>query len=144
MTDETGSNDDPKSHALNKHSLLLIPQDATAWDHTPHTTGTGVAGATGAYFLVYCKIWNVSGAVGGADLPLWATKDGDTYKTKAVAIPVQISWKPGKKYIYTFKFGSNTTGGFDPATGEDVLIPISFNVTVDDFVEVTDKTINME
>lgn len=147
LTDETGSNTtDPKSHAIHKHSLLLIPQDANAWVHAPHSaTGTGVAGATGAYFLVYCRIWNVSGVEGGAgaDLPIWATKEGDTYKTKAVAIPVQISWKPGKKYIYTFKFGSNTTGGYDPETGVDVLIPISFDVKVDDFVEVTDTPVWM-
>ena len=139
LTEETTTDD--KTGRDFEHSLLLLPQTTAAWAHTPGTTDTGVdkeGAATGAYFLVYCKIWNVSGLAGGADLQLW----GDT-NTKAVAIPVSIDWKPGRKYIYTFNFGSNTTGGFDPTTGEDVLIPISFDVTVDDFVNVTDTPVWM-
>lgn len=121
------------------HTLMLLPQETAAWSHTAGTTGTGVEGATGAYFLVYCKIWNVSGATPTNEVQLW----GDT-KTKAVAIPVTINWKPGRKYIYTFTFGKATTGGFDPTTGEDVLIPISFDVKVDDFFDVTDTPVAME
>lgn len=139
LTEETTTDD--KTGRDFEHSLLLLPQTTAAWAHTPGTTDTGVdkeGAATGAYFLVYCKIWNVSGLAGGADLQLW----GDT-NTKAVAIPVSIDWKPGRKYIYTFNFGSNTTGGFDPTTGEDVLIPISFDVTVDDFVNVENHEIGM-
>lgn len=132
LTEETTTDD--KTGRDFEHSLLLLPQETAAWSHTAGTTGTGVdaAGATGAYFLVYCKIWNVS--ANGNELLLWDNAGA----TKAVAIPVAINWLPGRKYIYTFNFGSKTTGGFDPETGEDVLIPISFNVTVDDFVNVTD------
>lgn len=152
LTEETTTETGHKTTRDFGHSLLLLPQKTTAWSHTPGTTDTGVdkeGAATGAYFLVYCKIWNVSGATSnGADLLLWGNKvtgEGEsvTYTTKAVAIPVTINWLPGRKYIYTFKFGSNTTGGFDPDNGQDVLIPISFDVKVDDFVNVTDTPVWM-
>lgn len=139
LTEET-TTDDKTGRDFQK-SLLLLPQVTPAWSHTPGTTDTGVdkeGAATGAYFLVYCKIWNVSALAGGADLQLWGND-----ATAAVAIPVAINWLPGRKYIYTFNFGSNTTGGFDPETGEDVLIPISFDVKVDDFVNVTDTPVWM-
>ncbi len=144
LTGETTTDD--KTDRDFQKSLLLLPQETAAWSHTPGSAaGTGVndpispaTKATGAYFLVYCKIWNVSALAGGADLQLWGN---DAYA--AVAIPVTINWLPGRKYIYTFNFGSQTTGGFDPETGKDVLIPISFDVKVDDFVNVTDTPVWM-
>ena len=72
-----------------------------------------------------------------------------TDEYREVAIPVaNITWKQGKKYVYTFIFGEG--GGYVPPTDEDdtenpdpdddepqpgdpVLVPISFEVTVDDF-----------
>lgn len=135
LTNETGTND-PDVHPIVANSLLLIPQSTTPWDKTAITSGTG----TGSYFKVWCKIWNVSGAEGGADLLLWGT-DADT--TKPVYIPFTANWEPGKKYIYTFNFGTTTTGGYEP-DGDPVLIPISFNVTVDDFADVTNKDIDMK
>lgn len=144
LTEETRTEDGHKTTRDFKHSLLLLPQETAAWSHTAGTTGTGVdtpvspaTTATGAYFLVHCKIWNVSES--DNELLLW----GSDAATEAVAIPVAINWLPGRKYIYTFNFGSKTTGGFVPGTGEDVLIPISFDVTVDDFVNVTDTPVWM-
>lgn len=50
-------------------------------------------------------------------------------------------WKQGKRYVYTLIFGEG--GGFNPDPDPDpenpdpepVLVPITFNVTVDNFVE---------
>ena len=49
-------------------------------------------------------------------------------------------WKQGKRYVYTLIFGEG--GGFNPENPdpenpdpEPVLVPITFDVTVDDFVE---------
>lgn len=49
-------------------------------------------------------------------------------------------WKQGKRYVYTLIFGEG--GGFDPENPdpenpdpEPVLVPITFDVTVDNFVE---------
>lgn len=142
LTDEETAHNAGDSRKFS-HTLMLLPQHTAKWVHTAGTTGTGVETApnnTGAYFLVYCKIWNVSGATPTDEVLLWGNDD-DT--TKAVAIPVKIDWEPGRKYIYTFTFGKSTTGGFDPTTGQDVLIPISFDVTVDDFFDVTDTPVAM-
>lgn len=116
-------------------SLLLVPQTTNAWNRATETAPTA---STGSYFKVYCRIKNVSGAANGADLYLW----GSAGATEAVYIPVAAAWEPGKKYIYTFNFGGDTTGGYDEE-GDPVLIPISFNITVDDFVKV-DNNVDMK
>lgn len=152
LTDEVGVNESGNqgeegyvaaSHPLVKHSLLLIPQTTTKWARTEaDKKDPDAEGQTGSYFKVWCKIWNVSGVDGGAgaDLLLWGT---DANTTKPVYIPIGAAWEPGKKYIYTFKFGSNTTGGYDDK-GDPVLIPISFTVSVDDFAEVTETGVPMD
>lgn len=130
LTDDVLTTDD---HNKFERSLLLIPQKTTAWNKTGKP-----AAQTGSYFRVWCRIKNVSGAVDGADLYLW----GSDAATVAVNIPFDANWEPGKKYIYTFSFDGNTTGGYDE-NGDPVLIPISFKVTVDDFVKV-DKNVDMK
>ena len=124
---------------FNKNALLLLPQTSTPWD--PVTTpAPGLAGnaSNGSYFLVNCAIYNVAGDV------------FDEEEDEQAAIPVAINWEQGKKYIYTFIFGEG--GGYDPddPDPEDpdkpdpVLIPITFEVTVDDFVEVPAQDIDMD
>ena len=125
----------------NDGALLLMPQTITGWDISGENGQSG-AEDRGAYFLVSCKIYNVSG---NDEVLLWPTTD----EYREVAIPVaDITWQQGKKYIYTFIFGEG--GGYVPPTDEDdtenpdpdddepqpgdpVLVPISFEVTVDDF-----------
>ena len=130
----TSTNDAGKEFSSN--AMLLLPQTTTAW---APAAGNGIPGAatqTGTYFLVDCKICNVSDASKGyqagyeGDVCLWDDN---------VAIPAAFNWKEGKKYKYTFVFG-NEDGGYDPVPpGKDpdpVLTPITFEVTVDDFVYV--------
>ena len=132
---------------FNKNALLLLPQTSTAWD--PETTpAPGFVGnaENGSYFLVNCAIYNVAGdKFVPEDTPLWGT----TNAHKQAAIPVAINWEQGKKYIYTFIFGEG--GGYDPEDPDPedpdkpdpVLIPITFEVTVDDFVEVPATDVEM-
>lgn len=124
-----------------KHSLLLIPQKTNAWNKTGKP---GDASQKGSYFRVWCKIRNIATGDGNVndtdDLYLWGTKDA----TVAVNIPFEANWEPGKKYMYTFSFDGSTTGGYDD-NGKPVLIPISFKVTVDDFVKVDpDPVVDMK
>lgn len=132
------------------HSLLLLPQEIAALDlKNKSKEEVRTALTSGAHFLVYCTIQNVAGGNEADDVYLWADKTNDNVKTKAIAIPVNqtaaaYTWKQGKKYIYTFNFTTNGHGGFDPSTGEDVLIPISFTVTVDDFTEVNAGNIDID
>lgn len=107
-------------------AMMLIPQTNEAVDPKK-----SFEGQTGSYFLVNCRIWNVAD---GVETPLWGAD-----VAKDVLIPVALDWKEGKKYIYTFVFG-NGNGGYNPdpddPTPDPVLVPITFEVSVDEFVEV--------
>lgn len=129
----TNTNDTNKEFSSN--AMLLLPQTTTAWDTT---TKPSADTQTGSYFLVDCKIWNVAGDdyASTTDIVLW---DGP------VAIPASFTWEQGKKYIYTFVFGDGN-GGYDPNPEDPtpVLLPITFNVTVDDFVPVENQDVIMD
>ena len=102
--------------------LLLVPQTTTAWDPS-----TNPKTNTGSYILVECTVQDPA-----TDLYLW----GAAGTPKQLAIPFAANWAPGKHYVYTFVFGEGA--GYVPPTdsiegGNDVLIPITFDVVVDDF-----------
>lgn len=128
----TNTNNTGKEFSSN--AMLLLPQTTTAWDTT---TKPSADTQTGSYFLVDCKICNVAGdAYADSDVVLW---EGPA------AVPVTINWEQGKKYIYTFVFGDGN-GGYDPDpdTPTPVLLPITFDVTVDDFVPVENQDVVMD
>lgn len=125
---------------FNANALLLLPQTAKAWNPAEVTSPvvTGQA-ADGSYFLVNCAIYNIAGeSFAATDTPLWGT----TAEHKEVAVPVEINWEQGKKYVYTFVFGEG--GGFDPVDPDPVLVPVTFKVSVDDFVSVANSDIDMD
>ena len=137
----TNTNETDKNYG---NALLLLPQTTTAWN--PETDGGtetdgGESNTDNSYFLVDCIIYNVAAENGvvnkETDVCLWGTKEeGETvtWTTKELAIPVAFNWDQGKKYVYTFVFGHGN-GGYEPGPDPDpVLVPISFKVTVDDFV----------
>ncbi len=138
----TNTNNTGKEFSSN--AMLLLPQTTTAW--VPATDNGTPGKQNGTYFLVDCKICNVAGdAYATSDVILW---EGPA------AVPVAFNWEQGKKYIYTFVFGDGN-GGYDPDPDPDptpdpdpdpdpVLIPITFEVTVDDFVPVANQDIAME
>ncbi|MGM9841593.1 MAG: hypothetical protein ACI31D_05265 [Candidatus Limisoma sp.] len=117
-------------------AMLFIPQERTAGTVTESTPGSKnlLNDVTNPYFVVKCKIWNVEGATFNKTTDV-CIYDGYAY------IPVTVDWKPGKKYIYTFVFGGKN-GGYDE-DGNDILVPISFTVTVDDFTPVVKEDVNM-
>lgn len=127
----TTTDDSEKPGEYNANTMLLLPQKTTAWDAASKLVDT-----TGSYFLVNCIIKNVkdgSGVAGDDDVYLW----GAANTPKKLAIPVAFNWEQGKKYIYTLVFGEGN-GGYEPdpddPTPDPVLVPITFTVTVDDFV----------
>ena len=129
------------------NTLLLLPQKTDKWD----LTAPKPADQDGAYFLVKCKIRNVAapnasddkGGVTADDTYLWGTST----LAKDAAVPAAFNWEQGKKYVITFVFGDGN-GGYNPNPGgsnpEPVLVPISFNVTVDDFAKVADQEVEMK
>ena len=115
-------------------SLLVLPENVTAWDKTKVTEAT-----TGSYFTVKCKIRNIAGAaVAEDDVYLW----GSATEARELLIPVNFNWEQGKKYIYTIKFTKTGHAGYDE-DGNDVLIPIQFDVTVDDFGSKSEQDVEI-
>ena len=133
----------------NDNSMYLLPQTLTVWD------GTGAAGASGqddAYFVVNALIYNDKDADPALtfnkaeNVVLWGTNDGSgnwTAKPIAVKLPA-MQWEDGFRYLYTFNFTDYGVGGSDPGTGAPVLTPITLEVTVDDFVDVADKEVEVK
>lgn len=128
--------------------MLLLPQNSTKWDVGTNATTGKPEDQTGTYFLVKCQIYNVAGTTvnKNTDVCLWGNGGAED-----VAIPVALNWEQGKKYIYTFVFGDGN-GGYDPDPDPDdpdpkptpVLVPITFEVTVDDFVPIGNQDIEMD
>lgn len=137
IVDLTTAND--SGNEFNSQAMLLLPQTTTAWD--PEAAPAPGTNNTGSYFLIDCAIWNVATDEINKDddVQLW----GENGATKELAIPVTFAWEQGKKYIYTFVFGKGN-GGYDPENPDPdpddpdpVLVPIDFEITVDDFQVVT-------
>lgn len=140
LTDNTGNADHQTDNAFGP-AMLLLPQTTAACAITETSRP-----ATGVYFAVKCKIWNVAtpnadGIAADNDVVLYPSASDEP---QDVLIPVSIVWEQGKKYIYTFVFG-NGNGGWtpDPEDPDPVLVPITFDVTVDEFLPVENQDIEM-
>lgn len=137
LTAETGNE-------FTTRSMYLLPQTLTPWS-------SGIASSsTDSYFLLKALIYNIADAGGtvntNTDVVLWGGKDAsDKWITKYIAIPVpaDTKWEDGKRYVYTFVFTTNGNGGSDPTTGDPVLTPIKLEITVDDFVDVENKDVEL-
>lgn len=146
LTDVKGSKTNPTAVNLTDEkgtALMLMPQTTYAW--VPETyPKPGVAENTNSYLLVDCVIYNVADGsattLPGDNVCLWGEESEGKYTTKELAIPVKFAWEEGKKYTYTLVFG-NGNGGYNPDPDgpdpdpEPVLVPISFEVTVDEFLD---------
>lgn len=139
----TSANDSKKE--FSSKAMLLLPQTTEPWVPATNNEEPGAETQTGTYFLVKCKIYNVYDPENGYN----PDYEGDVclYNDYA-AIPVSFDWSEGKKYIYTFVFDKDGNGGYIPVPPgpdpEPVLTPITFEVTVDDFVPVVNQDIIME
>ena len=145
LTDVKGSKTNPTVVNLTDvlgTTLMLMPQTTDAW--VPETYPKPGVGNTNSYLLVDCVIYNVADGsattLPGDNVCLWGKEENGSYTTKELAIPVKFAWEEGKKYTYTLVFG-NGNGGYNPDPDgpdpdpEPVLVPISFEVTVDEFLD---------
>ncbi|MCM1484188.1 MAG: fimbrillin family protein [Muribaculaceae bacterium] len=136
----TTANDEGKK--FNGQAMLLLPQTTEQYNVEVASTEKDENGnyiRTGSYFLVKCRSWNVAGSTvvkegENADVVLWGENGAAN-----VLLPVKFEWLEGKKYTYTFVFG-NGNGGYDPdpedPDPDPVLVPITFDVKVDEFIPV--------
>lgn len=109
--------------------MNLIPHTVTPWDRENDPTNEN----NGARFLLKVKYMN-------EDTCIWprleAGQTGADAGTDWVAVPFKFSndtftMEEGKRYIVTFVFGDG--GGYDPEDGEDILVPIEFEVLVEEY-----------
>lgn len=145
------------------NNFMVIPQQLTPWNSTVNEPDNE-KNKQGAYLAVLCRISNLSDAGETLIYPQPTANDDKAGKYAYSAVSINTKWEPGKKYIYNLTFcgngggggkidpnpenpGGNTDGKTDenPGTGgKDVLGgPITFSVTVDEWVEVAPETINM-
>lgn len=123
-------------------ALFLMPQTLNPW----LTVSNGEASITGtARLLINCQIKDVTSGI-----QLWPKTGDGEYGEVAVSLNNPTNdpnkndsdsherWMQGKKYVYTLIFGEG--GGYDPDPDpedpdkpEPVLVPITFDVTVDEF-----------
>ncbi len=133
------------------YPFLLMPYKERAWipaqkDDKDYQiqkpwTGETANSVCGGFLMIKCSIQNISGE-GNNALP---TEDdayvlGSKDKTVYFIVPFAYDHKPGKKYVYTIKFG-NGGNGFDE-NANPLIVPVEFNVTVDDFTNAGDININ--
>ena len=140
--------------AYDTKSMYLLPQTLTVWDPTvtPSLPAADPAQSK-AYFVVNALIYNDKDADPSAtfdktdNVVLWGKDLGSGNwgpKPIAVQLPTGMKWEDGFRYLYTFNFTNYGVGGTDPGTGDPVLTPITLEVTVDDFVDVADKEIEVK
>lgn len=108
-------------------NLFLMPQTMTPW----YDAATKNWDFNGARVLVDCVIKDKD-----TSIQLWPKTGVDAKKEVAISLPG--TWLPGRKYTYTIVFGDGA--GYDESdttpenpTPDPVLVPISFQVSVDDF-----------
>lgn len=122
-----------KDLQFNEGGFMLLPQTQTAWAPKQNTDG--------AYLAVLCRI---SQNDGNGNFNLLYPKPVDVQAGEFYgysAVPVDVTWEPGKKYTYTLDFFGNGGGGQvdpeKPGGGEDIVGgPIKFTVTVDTWNDV--------
>ncbi len=123
-------NESDKEYSSN--ALLLIPDadNKTKWNTIDKLTTEGkLVTDKGSFFIIDAEITQQAKGSGENAIEIW---NGN------IAVPADFSnWVEGKKYVYTFIFGKGN-GGFNPdPEGQDpdpVLVQISYNVTVDEFI----------
>ena len=131
----------------NTKSMYLLPQTLDVWKGKTEHGDPLHSGK--AYFVVSALIYNVANPGhfdSSTDVVLWGDNTSGTYKPKdiAVQLPDGMTWEDGFRYLYTFNFTNTGMGGSDPGSGDPVLTPITLTVTVDDFVDVADKVVDVK
>lgn len=132
----------------NADAMMLLPQQTSKLTLNGASTFPG----TGSYILVNCLIYNIADGEGGEgdddEVLIWGTgEEGaavSTYKTKWLAIPTDFNWEQGKRYVYTLVFGHGEGGIIPGPNPEPVLVPVTFEVSVDNFVNGNNANIEFK
>lgn len=127
------------SGGTSSNSMILLPQTLnTPWSTGLSSPDDNFSTTTRSYLAVNCIIRNDDSGDSGNGTIL---HNGWAYMPLGAADP-SPTWEPGKKYVYTFVFGTGNAG-YDE-NGESVLAPIDYTVTVDDFDAFTGGNTDVE
>lgn len=126
-------------------ALFLLPQSFVGADYSYNTVGGGASnvkpGDEGEiYFILECKIRQDGSYLFGSDAEYGEVAIPASSAYDDASALAGDKWEQGKKYTYIFNF--NSGGGYDPETGDPILVPIKLTVTVDDF-QSANKEVNM-
>lgn len=124
----TGTSDDASPKKLVEESLMLIPQQLTAWNKNQNDQGAAINNNDGAYILLLCRIELEhegeahEGATGLDDVKVY---DGKHYHQQFpvnsvnkyndaeygfVCVPVATTFEMGKKYLFTLDICGAVSG----------------------------------
>lgn len=106
--------------------LLLIPQKLIPWDVTnkKDIELADNAEPKQSYLEIKCSIKNNGTYI-----------HGNEHYYASLYMPFSANWQPGKRYIYTIKFGGGYTN-----LGEPILSPINFEASTEGWVESESNT----
>lgn len=126
------------------YELILLPQTFSAWNATSKASEQA-----GAYISVTCTLYKaLSRDVNGTDTSMSEDKVyyiGSSSTPATIAIPLASitdntanypEWIAGRNITYNLSFsaeGTENTGGYDPETGDEILVPIAFSTDVVDW-----------
>lgn len=126
-----GTADAPGTNAFGTAMLLLPQGDFSALPVAADSNNQLDLTKDGVYLKVLCTIYNVADP-NATDL----TDNVKLWDNKEIYIPISGTWNEGMKYVYTLVFGEGN-GGIDPDGPKPVLVPITYNVSVDEFIPVS-------
>ena len=124
--------------SIMSENFFLIPQTLTAW--------AGSTTNSGAYIGVLCNIKVANGSNAGTDYKTVQIYPETADKYAFAAIPINTTWEPGKKYVYTLDFcgSSTTTTGGCGKVSPDQTVPSGCGVssTITNEIDATGITKN--
>lgn len=116
-------------------NAFMVPCHAAPWEPS---TGVAAKDQDGAYFEIWCRVEVTTPSMneGTAPFVIWGDIDAKTAADegyyKPVFIPVEVNWKEGICYKYTFAFGRGLGYNEDctPAT-----VPLTFSTEASSFTD---------
>ena len=128
-----------EAQSIMSENFFLIPQTLTAW--------AGSTTNSGAYIGVLCNIKVANGSNAGEDYKTVQIYPEAADKYAFAAIPINTTWEPGKKYVYTLDFcgSSTTTTGGCGKVSPDQTAPTDCGVssTITNEIDATGITKNV-
>lgn len=120
-------------------ALMLLPQTVAGANPAEADPWNG----SKAYLKVDCMIFNqAKGSEGQSyfDTMIFGKDDGTMTTYDTLYIPLDVSWQPGKRYVYNLIFGQGNGGYHND--GSAALIPVKYDIQVDNWIEGGSQDVN--